>query len=85
MEPTWTKAIPNLAICNWFYTFFMINVIVMILLIIAIVYAFLGYTAKNKHISPTTFFLLFIQLIVAGTNTLFYYLICDRSLQPTTE
>ena len=59
----------------------MINVLVMILLVIAIVYA---YTSTNKHVSPTTFFLLFIQLIVAGTNTLFYYLICDRSLQPRT-
>ena len=84
MEPTWTKRIPDWAICNWFYTFFVVNVIVMSLLIAALIYTFVTRHG-SKMITVPNVFLAFIQLTVAGTNMLFYYLICDRSLKPTSE
>jgi hypothetical protein len=91
MEPAWMKNIPSWAVCNWFYTFFMVNVLVMAVLIISLVFSTLLPSVlpnKMKHTVTTTpfvKFLAFIQLLVAGTNMLFYYIICDRSLQPTTE
>jgi hypothetical protein len=82
MEPAWTKRIPDWAICNWFYTFFVVNVIVFGLVIAAGLYvAFF----KKKNFTASNMFFALLQLMVAGTNMLFYYLICDRSLNPTTE
>jgi len=82
MEPTWTKRIPSWAMCKWFYVFFVINVIVLMLLVSAIVYAFVSRTAFKMITVPNVFIAL-IQLTVASTNMLFFYLICDRSLHPT--
>lgn len=82
MEPTWTKRIPSWAMCNWFYTFFVINAIVLALLVSAILYALVSRTAMKMITVPHAFMAL-IQLTIAGTNMLFFYLICDRSLHPT--
>jgi hypothetical protein len=82
MEPNWTKRIPDWAICNWFYTFFVVNVIVFSLIIAASLYVTLF---KTKNFTAPNMFFALLQLMVAGTNMLFYYLICDRSLRPTSE
>jgi heme/copper-type cytochrome/quinol oxidase subunit 4 len=78
-EPKWTKNISSGTICSWFYIFFLANVIVMTLIVAMVVYT-LVFT--KKAVTPSTLFFAFLQLIVAGTNTLFFYLICDRSLKP---
>ena len=79
-EPKWTKKISNDTICRWFYIFFIANIIVVALVLAAGVYA-LVIKGSSRVTSGSVFFAL-LQLIVAGTNTLFFYLICDRSLQP---
>jgi hypothetical protein len=56
----------------------------MSLLIAALIYTFVSRNG-SKMITVPNVFLAFIQLTVAGTNMLFYYLICDRSLKPTSE
>ena len=80
-EPKWTKNIPSWAMCNWFYAFFLVNVIVAALIIFSLAYVFLAKSAL-KHVTPYTIFLAILHLFVAGTNALFFYLICDRTLKP---
>ena len=80
-EPKWMKNIPNWAMCNWFYAFFLANVIVATLIIFSLAYVLLTRGAL-KHVTPFSIFLAVLHLFVAGTNALFYYLICDRTLQP---
>ncbi len=67
--------------CNWFYAFFLANVIVATLIIFSLAYVILTRGAL-KHVTPFSIFLAILHLFVAGTNALFYYLICDRTLQP---
>jgi len=81
MESDWMKTIPNWAICNWFYIFFVVNLIVVVLVIGGAAYALVSKRGA-KLFTPTNTFFALLQLVVAGTNTLFYFLICDRSLKP---
>jgi len=74
------QRISNSTICNWFYTFFLANLIVFFLVIGAGAYIFFR---NKRHITPPHLFFALLQLIVAGTNMLFFYLICDRSLKPS--
>lgn len=76
----WMQRISDSTICNWFYTFFLANLIVFLLLIVAGPYA---YFRNRRRFTLNDFFFALLQLIVAGTNTLFFYLICDRSLNPS--
>ena len=82
MEPEWTKKVPNWVVCDWFYAFFAINAAVFVLLLLMGIYlAFvpgLGKTFRAIQLAGLLF-----KLAIAGTSTLFYYLICDRSLKPT--
>jgi hypothetical protein len=78
-EPKWTKSISSGTVCSWFYIFFMANVIVMALIVGITLYTFIF---AKKSVTPANLFFALLQLIVAGTNTLFFYLICDRSLKP---
>lgn len=80
METKWMQQIPNWAICNWFYIFFVVNVVVVIMLVGGVVYAMANH--KSKIFTVPHLFLAIVQLLVAGTNALFYFLICDRSLKP---
>jgi len=82
MESKWMKTIPSWAICNWFYIFFVVNLIVAGLIILGTAYALVS-TRGAKLFTPTNTFFALLQLVVAGTNTLFFFLICDRSLKPT--
>ena len=81
-EPKWMKNIPNWALCNWFYMFFLANVVVAAMIVLSLVYVLITHKGL-RHMTPATIFLALLQLSVAGTNALFYYIICDRSLNPT--
>jgi hypothetical protein len=78
-DPQWMKSISNSTICNWFYTFYLANLIVFLLVIGASAYMFFR---NKRQFTPTNLFFALLQLIVAGTNMLFFYLICDRTLKP---
>jgi hypothetical protein len=80
MEANWMRKISNSSICNWFYIFYVANVIVITLVVVASLYVMIF---KNKDFTASNVFFALLQLVVAGTNTLFFYLICDRSLKPT--
>jgi hypothetical protein len=82
MEPTWTKQLPSWLVCDWFYAFFMINLILACALLLSVLYLLLASKAP-KGIMGFRLFVLLVQLGLATTSTLFFYLICDRSLKPT--
>ena len=79
-EPDWMQRISNSTICNWFYTFYLANLIVFFLVIVASGYA---YFYTKRHFTINNIFFALLQLIVAGTNMLFFYMMCDRSLKPS--
>ena len=80
-EPKWTKNISNRSICDWFYIFYLANVIIFCLVIGAGLYAVISKGSSKVLTSSNVFFAL-LQLIVSGTNMLFFFLICERSLKP---
>lgn len=81
MEAEWMKKnISNHTICNWFYIFFLANVIVIALIVLVGLYSLLS-KGVSRVFTSGHFFLALLQMIVAGTNMLFFFLICDRSLQ----
>lgn len=83
MEPDWTKKIPSWAVCDWFYMFFVVNVFVVCILVLSVIY--LAFTSVvPRAIKPFHVFMVLLQMIVSGTSTLFFYLMCDRSLRPSS-
>jgi cation transport ATPase len=78
-DPQWMQSISNSTICNWFYTFYLANLVVFFLVIGLGTYMFFR---NKRQFTATNLFLALLQLIVAGTNMLFFYLICDRTLKP---
>ena len=83
MEPQWTKQVPNWLLCDWFYAFFVINAFVLTLLVVSVVYLIFS-SGLPKGIRGIQIFFVMLQLVLTGTTTLFYYLICDRALKPTS-
>lgn len=81
-EPEWTKAIPSWVICDWFFLFFVLNVFILVMLLFSILFMSVSSTLP-KNVRFSNIFMLVTQLMVSGTSTLFYYLLCDRSLKPT--
>ena len=82
-EPDWTKQIPSGWLCDWFYFFFVLRVILFGLILGLVVYIFLS--AKKSIFGPEMIGKMLgglIGLTIAGTEALFLYLICSRSLQP---
>jgi hypothetical protein len=78
----WTKDIPSWLICDWFFLFFVMNAFVLVLLVLSIAYMAVSSTLP-KTVRFSSLFMLITQLLVSGTGTLFYYLLCDRSLKPS--
>ena len=78
-EPQWMNAIPSDVICNFFYFFFVIYAGIFVLGIVGMAGIFAS-TKLRKFISlPDTIGAL-IGLTIAGTQVLFFYLICSRGL-----
>ena len=83
MEPDWTKSIPNYAICNWYYVLFCINIVLFAILLLFIGSLVFVKGVSKPHIVGKLFMYTFTGLI-AGTNALFFYLMCDRALTPSS-
>ena len=81
MEPNWTKSIPDWVICDWFYFIFIIDIIIFTIMITAVVW--LLFSVKgSKVLLGGRLFMYLITAFFGITTALFYYLICDRSLEP---
>jgi hypothetical protein len=80
MEPQWMKKVPSNLICDTYYAFFVIYVIVFSISILNT-----GYTTFYlKGVSPVLkmgiVMLNIIVSLVAVTLVMFMYLMCDRAL-----
>jgi len=79
MEPEFTKKnIPDWLICDWFYFFFWLNLVIAVLYFVFIVTA-----GAAKGLRAATMTGGIIGMLLGATNMLFFYLVCDRSLKPT--
>ena len=87
MEAAWMKAIPSASICNFFYFFFVVYAVILALAVLG----FVGIAVSpklSKALSVPNSLGLTVGVLVAGTQMLFFYLICSRSLlevKPTTK
>ena len=79
MEPEWTKQIPSSTICNFFYAFFVVYLILFILSV-AVTIGIFGYSKKLGAAGIAMGVQGIVMTLFGGTITLFYYLICDRAL-----
>jgi len=78
------KAIPSAAICNFFYFFFIIYAIIFSLALLSIIGVVIS-PKLYKAISVPTSASLIGTTVLAGTQMLFFYLICSRSLLEVKE
>jgi hypothetical protein len=79
MEAAWMKAIPSASICNFFYLFFVVYAVILALALLG----FVGIAVSpklSKALSVPNSLGLTVGILVAGTQMLFFYLICSRSL-----
>jgi hypothetical protein len=77
MEPEWMKSIPSIAVCNFFYAWFVVYAIIVVISILFTIGVFsrkLGPAGVAIGINGI------ITSLLAGTFALFYYIICDRAL-----
>ena len=73
------KGIPSETVCNFFYVFFVINAIFVVLAVLGLIG--LASFAKKLGISGVaTGFYGVLLAALAATQTLFFYLICNRAL-----
>ena len=73
------QAIASSTVCNWFYIFYIVNLVFLAIIVIGMV--FLAVNTKKGLTMPNVYIGL-ISSVVACTNTLFFYIMCDRSLKP---
>jgi hypothetical protein len=84
MEPQWTKnAIPSNAICNFFYAFFVVYAILFVLATVSTLVS-LFYIKKLGFSGMSLAFQGLLFGALAATQSLFFYLMCDRSLLANT-
>ena len=79
MAPGWMDQIPNYAICNFFYAFYVIYAVIFALSVLHIVYIFVvvkKFDLSHGIMLGSSFFTMALALVL----TLFHYLVCDRAL-----
>jgi uncharacterized membrane protein YcgQ (UPF0703/DUF1980 family) len=79
MAPEWTTQIPNYAICNFFYAFYVVYAVIFAFAVLQIVYIFAvvkKFDLSHGVILGSGFFTMALALVL----TLFHYLVCDRAL-----
>jgi hypothetical protein len=79
MAPEWTNKIPNYAICNFFYAFYVIYAVIFAFAVLQIVYIFVvvkKFDLSHGIMLGSGFFTMALALVL----TLFHYLVCDRAL-----
>ena len=79
--PEWTDKIPSSWVCEFYHIFFIIYSVFAALALIGGVYVF----ATSKMSLGALFGTIFNIILVfglAGTQALFFYLMCDRALKP---
>jgi hypothetical protein len=78
MEPDWTKQVPSWLICDYFYAFFILSATISAIVVVTLVFVL----ARTGFKDGFKVLMLLVQLGLATTSTLFYYILCDRALKP---
>jgi len=79
MAPEWTNQIPNYAICNFFYFFYVVYAVIFAFAVLQVVYIFAvvkKFDLMNGIMLGSGLFTMALALVL----TLFHYLVCDRAL-----
>jgi hypothetical protein len=80
-EPEWTKQITSDVVCNFFYIFFVVYLVIGALSVLGFIG--MAFTVKvSKSLMIWNAFLALIPVAIITTQFLFFYLICDRALKP---
>ena len=66
-------------ICSWFYAFYMVYAVILVIVVLGVLYALVS---MKKDLTASNLFFAFIQMLVATTNMMFFYIMCDRALKP---
>jgi len=76
------QGISSTTVCNWFYFFFVVNLLVTLVAVGKIIYI----SVKARMLGSPMGILQLITVIaimsISVTNSLFFYLMCDRGLTP---
>lgn len=80
--PQWTDKIPNAAICNYFYVFFIIFAVWAALSLLGGVWIF-ATTKMGFGMLIGVIFNILLSFGISATSALFLYLICERALKPS--
>lgn len=79
MEPEFTKQIPSTTVCNFFYIFFVIYALITVLTLVGTIGLF-GMAKRMGALGVASGIGYLFVTALAGTQALFFYLICDRAL-----
>jgi len=61
--------------------FFIVNVFVLTMLVLSALYIIVSPSIP-RSVKAFDIFKLILNMLVSGTSTLFFYIMCDRSLKP---
>lgn len=73
------QKISSSTICSWFYAFYIVYAIILAIVVLAVLYVLVS---MKKDATVSNLFFAFIQMLVATTNMMFFYIMCDRALKP---
>ena len=79
--PQWTDKIPDAALCNYFYVFFLIFSVWAGLSLLGGVWIF-ATTKMTFGMLIAVVFNILLSFGISATSALFLYLICERALKP---
>lgn len=85
-EAEWMKTIPSESICTFFYAFFVVYAVIAVLALVAT----LGMFGLAKKLNLGSYGIgagvgYLFAMVLAGTQALFFYLICSRALVSKKE
>ena len=84
MEAEWMKQIPSESVCTFFYSFFVLYAVIAVLALVATL-GFFGMAKKLGVYGIGAGIGYLFAMVLAGTQALFFYLICDRALLAKKE
>jgi hypothetical protein len=79
-EPEWTKRISNRVVCGYYYLLFLINAIIAVFSVLFLI-GVVPFLNLPKGMMISNGFMGILVLALAVVNSLFLYLVCDRSLR----
>jgi hypothetical protein len=75
--------VQNSVVCGWFYVYYLVMLVAFVISIGMLLYTMFS---TPKGLLPKSFYVMkaltfTVTSLIAGVNMLFFYLLCDRSLQ----